>query len=214
MKILYVTANPKPEEMSYSLQVGRAFIQAIQTASPNATVTELNLYTNPVPEIDGDVLAAWGALQNGTAFTDLTSEQQAKVGGMGAALEQFLAADRVVFATPMWNFGFPPRFKNFIDAIVSAGRTFKYTEKGPIGLVTGKKAVHIHAAGGVHSDGPFKFAAEHLKGVLGFIGLTDLETIWVEGVAYGPEQAEVAKDAAIAKAKALVNDFLSDSVLV
>lgn len=215
MKILYVKANPKSEEMSFSLQVGRALINAIKKAAPQAEVTEVDLYQQSVPEIDGDVLAAWGALQNGKSFTELTAEQQAKVGGMTAVLDQFLAADRVIFATPMWNFGFPPRFKTYIDAIVAAGRTFKYTEKGPVGLVTGKKAIHVHASGSELSNTPFRYSVDHLKGVLGFIGVTDLETIWVEGVAaVGSEQAEEIKEQAITKAESLVKAFLAEAVTV
>jgi FMN-dependent NADH-azoreductase len=215
MKILYVKANPKPEEASFSLQVGRALVDALKEAAPQAQVIELDLYQQPVPEIDADVLSAWGSLQGGQPFTALTPEQQAKVGGMTEALEHFLAADRIIFATPMWNFGFPPRFKAYIDAIVAAGRTFKYTEQGPVGLVSGKKAIHVHASGGKHSDTTYRFTVDQLNGVLGFIGVTDLETIWVEGVAtVGPEQAEDIKNQAIAKAVSLVDSFLAESITV
>ena len=216
MNVLYVTANPKPEANSYSLQVGRALVEAVKQAQPEIEVVELNLFEQPVPEIDGDVLAAWGALQEGKSFAELTASQQAKVGGMNAVLEQFLLADRIIFATPMWNFGFPPRFKAFIDAIIAAGRTFKYTENGPVGLVEGKKLIHIIASGGIYSHGPASavaFSDKHVRGVLGFIGVKDVQTVWVEGTAMvGPAQAEEIKEAAIAHALELVGAFLQEAV--
>ena len=211
MRILYVTANPKLEEQSFSLQVGRALINAIK-ALPDVEVSERDLFQHPVPEIDHDVMAAWGALQQGKSFTELTVEQQTKVGGMNATLESFLAADCLVFATPMWNYGYPPRFKAFIDSLLVAGRTFKYTDKGPVGLVSGKKVINIIASGGIYSHGPrndLTFSDKHVRNVLGMIGLTEFETIWVEGVNMGtPEQAENIKQAAIVKALKLVDNFI------
>ncbi|PNB70901.1 FMN-dependent NADH-azoreductase, partial [Pseudomonas sp. FW305-BF6] len=67
---------------------------------------------------------------------------------------QFVEADKYVFVTPMWNFSFPPVMKSYIDAVCVAGKTFKYTENGPQGLLGGKKALHIQASGGVYSEGP------------------------------------------------------------
>jgi FMN-dependent NADH-azoreductase len=82
-----------------------------------------------------------------------------------------------------------------------------------VGLVTGKKAFHVHASGSELSSTPYRFTVDHLQGVLTFIGVKDLETIWVEGVAaVAPEQAEEIKKQAIAKAVSLVDDFLAEPV--
>jgi FMN-dependent NADH-azoreductase len=86
---------------------------------------------------------------------------------MGNTLDQFLEADKVVFVTPMWNFNIPSRVKTYIDNLCIPNKAFKYTENGPVGLIKGKKALHIHATGGVHSHGPgaaMNFGDPFLKG--------------------------------------------------
>ena len=84
--------------------------------------------------IDKDVLTGWGKLRNGDT---LTNEEQQKVDRLSAILDEFLAADKYVFVSPMWNLSFPPVLKAYIDAISIAGKTFKYTAEGPQGLLTG-----------------------------------------------------------------------------
>lgn len=85
---------------------------------------------------------------------------------MNTNLETFMHADRYVFVTPMWNFSYPSVVKAYLDNLAIAGKTFKYTENGPVGLLEGKKALHIQATGGVYSEGPYAavdFGRNHLK---------------------------------------------------
>ena len=106
----------------------------------------------------------------------------------------------------MINFGIPSNLKSYIDYIVRPGITFKYGEQGPQGLLKGKKVYLVLARGGVYSQGPmqqFNFQDPYLRASLGFIGLDDIEVITVEGVAFGPEAAEKAVDAALNKVSAL-----------
>jgi FMN-dependent NADH-azoreductase len=203
-KVLYITANPKVEEQSFSLAAGRAFLDAYKEVNPQAEIIELDLYKANIPHIDEDVFSGWGKLQSGTAFNELSAQEQAKVARLGELADQFVDADLYVFVTPMWNFSYPPIMKAYIDSICVAGKTFKYTEQGPVGLLTGKKAVHIQATGGVYSEGPaqaMNFADSHLRAVLGFIGVTDVETVLVEGMAMYPDRAQEFKEKGIAHAK-------------
>lgn len=100
--------------------------------------------------------------------------------------------------------------KAYIDNISIAGKTFKYTADGPVGLLTDKKAVHIQARGGIYSEGPAKeleFGDRYLRAVLTFLGVSDIETIAVEGMAAYPDKAEEIKSKAIEQAKDIAKQF-------
>ena len=121
-----------------------------------------------------------------------------------AAVDELFAADTVILATCLINFNISSTLKSWIDHVARAGRTFSYGKDGPKGLVTGKKVYVVLASGGVYSEGPaiqLDHAIPYLRTALGFIGLTDVEVIRVEGVGMGPE----ATDAALKKATDRVN---------
>lgn len=110
----------------------------------------------------------------------------------------------------MWNFSFPPKLKAYIDTLCIAGKTFKYTEEGSVGLLKGKKALHIQARGGIYSEGPAKemeFGDRYLRAVLAFVGITDVQTIAVEGMNAFPNEAESIKQQAIERAKEAAKQF-------
>lgn len=200
-KVLYITANPKAEAESFSLRLGKGFLEKYQEVSPQDEIIHLDLYNTDLPYIDADVFSGWGKLAKGE---DLSVEEKRKVERINELTEQFVAADKYVFVTPMWNFLFPPRLKTYIDTICVAGKTFKYTETGPVGLLNGKKALHLHASGGVYSHGPsqeFGFADKYLHAVLNFVGITDVKTVVAEGMAAQPDKAEDILKDAIAKAQ-------------
>ncbi|NDI33813.1 NAD(P)H-dependent oxidoreductase [Chengkuizengella sediminis] len=205
-KLLYITAHPLSEESSVSQQIGKEFLATYEKKNPDVEIVKLDLYNENIPLLDADVLSAWGKLGAGESFESLTKEQQAKLGRINELTDQFVEADRYVFVTPLWNFSYPPTLKAYIDTFAIAGKTFKYTETGPVGLLEGKKAVHIQATGGIYSEGPavgMNFADSHLKAVLGFVGVTDVTSIFAEGVAMGPEKAEESKQTAIKEAQQL-----------
>ncbi|QAA30605.1 FMN-dependent NADH-azoreductase [Clostridium manihotivorum] len=209
-KVLYITANPKPIEASYSLSVAEEFINEYKNNNPEDEIINIDVYKNNIPLIDGDVFEAWGKLAEGTAFTDLIEAQQQKVGTLGALVDQFVEADKYVFVSPLWNFGIPPMLKAYIDAVSVAGKTFKYTETGSVGLLSGKKAVHVQARGGIYSVGPaaeLELADRYIKAVLGFFGVTDVQSVVVEGANFTPDKAEEIKAAAIANAKEVAKKF-------
>jgi FMN-dependent NADH-azoreductase len=214
-KVLYITANPKAVEQSFCLSVGRAFLEAYRKEKPQDEIVELDLYQIEIPHIDTDVFSGWGKLQQGKAFDELSREEKAKVARINELTEQFLSADKYVFVTPLWNFSFPPKVKAYIDTICIAGKTFKYTAEGPVGLLSEKKAVHIQARGGVYSEGPAKdleFGDRYLRAIFQFIGITDVDSVIAEGMAQMPEQAETIKEKAIARAREAAKAFASETV--
>jgi FMN-dependent NADH-azoreductase len=209
-KVLYITANPKAEEHSYSLSVGRSFIATYKELNAQDNVVEIDLFKENIPYIDENVFSGWGKLQQGSAFDQLSSDEQAKVARLGELVDQFVSADKVVFVTPLWNFSFPPVVKAYIDSICVAGKTFKYTENGPVGLQADKKVVHIQARGGIYSEGPAKdmeFGDRYLRTVLGFVGITNVQTVAVEGMAMFPNEAEGIREKAIKQAVELAKLF-------
>ncbi len=208
--VLHITAHPHDHQTSFSMAVGKAFIDTYREANPNDEVIHLDLYSIQLPHIDADVFSGWGKLRGGQQFSDLSKEEQSKVGRLGEITDQFVAADKYVFVTPMWNFSFPPLMKAYIDAICIAGKTFKYTETGPVGLLPDKKALHIQASGGVYSEGPaasMEMGHRYISTIMSFFGITDFQGIFVEGMAQTPDKAPQIKEEAISRAQALAKTF-------
>ncbi|MBP0725661.1 NAD(P)H-dependent oxidoreductase [Bacillus sp. RG28] len=215
-KLLYITANPNAVENSFGLSVGEAFIEEYKRVNPTHEVVHFDLFKENVPAIDGNVLDAWGKLGSGVDFAELSAEQQQTLAAMNKNLELFMGADEYVFVTPMWNLSFPSVVKNFIDNFTIAGKTFKYSENGPMGLLENKKALHIQASGSVFSHGPItamNFNSPYLKTMLNFVGITDVSNIFVEGMAAMADQAQEIKAKAIAEAKELAVNFSKELVM-
>ncbi|HJV46040.1 MAG TPA: FMN-dependent NADH-azoreductase [Bacillota bacterium] len=209
-KILYITAHPHDEAQSYSMAVGKAFIEAYKEVNQNDEIVPIDLYQENIPQIDVDVFNGWGKLRSGKGFEELAPNEQAKVGRLSELCEQFIAADKYVFVTPMWNFSFPPVMKAYIDSVCIAGKTFNYTEQGPVGLLTDKKALHIQARGGIYSEGPaaaMEMGHRYLEVIMQFFGVPSFEGIFIEGHAAMPDQAQEIKEKAISRAKDLAKTF-------
>ncbi|GAE46978.1 FMN-dependent NADH-azoreductase [Mesobacillus boroniphilus JCM 21738] len=163
-----------------------------------------------IPHIDADVLGGWGKLQKGTEFTELTADEQSKVGRLAELVDQFTAADKFVFVTPLWNFSFPPVMKAYLDAVAVAGKTFRYTQEGPVGLMTDKKALHIQARGGYYSEGPaanMEMGNRYIETIMNFFGVPSMECLYLEGHNANPEKAQEIKENGIARAKDLAHTF-------
>lgn len=193
-QILLVTSSPRGAA-SYSSKVAHALIDKLRADAPTATVAVRDLAREPLPHIDEGF--ATGRVQPADG---LSAAQRVALARSDAVVQEFLAADVIVIASAMINFGVSSTLKAWVDHLARPGLTFRYSEKGPEGLAKGKKVYLVQARGGVYSDGPAKaldFQEPYLRGVLGFLGVTDVETILVEGVAFGPEAAEKAVNAAL-----------------
>lgn len=138
-KVLYITAHPHDEAQSFSMAAGKAFIEEYKNLNAEDEIVHIDLYKENIPQIDADVFSGWGKLQSGKGFEELSASEKEKVERLGQLSEQFVAADKYVFVTPLWNFSFPPVMKAYLDSVAVAGKTFKYTELGPVGLLTDKK---------------------------------------------------------------------------
>ncbi|MBE1442358.1 NAD(P)H-dependent oxidoreductase [Paenibacillus sp. OAS669] len=207
--VLYITAHPLDPQESFSLTVGNAFIEAYREANPTDEVVHLDLYKENTPQFDADVLRGWGKLRSGSSFDQLSDAEKSKVARLEAIVDQYVAADKYVYVSPMWNFSIPPVMKAYTDATSIPGKTFKYTKNGPVGLLSGKKALHIQASGSVYSEGPLasiEMGYSYLKKILQFYGIPSMEAIFVEGTA-SLERAPAIKEKAIAHAKEAAQRF-------
>lgn len=210
-KLLYITAHPHDDTQSYSMAVGKAFIDSYKERNPEHEVLHLDLYKEDIPHIDADVFSGWGKLRSGQEFEELSAVEKAKVGRLSELVEQFVSYDKYVFVTPFWNFSYPPIMKAYLDSVSLAGKTFKYSEQGqPIGLLTDKKALHIQARGGFYSDGPaasLEMGHRHLEVMMQFFGVPSFEGLFIEGHNKAPEKAKEIKENAITRAKELAQTF-------
>ncbi|AND40103.1 MULTISPECIES: FMN-dependent NADH-azoreductase [Cytobacillus] len=209
-QVLYITAHPHDDKVSYSMAAGKAFIDSYKEANPNDEVVHIDLYKENIPQIDVDVFSGWGKLQSGKGFEELSEDEKAKVGRLSELSEQFVAADKYVFVTPLWNFSFPPVMKAYLDSVAVAGKAFKYTAEGPIGLLSDKKAIHIQARGGIYSEGPaaeMEMGHRYLTVLMQFFGVPSFEGLFVEGHNAMPDKAEEIKADAIARAKDKAKTF-------
>jgi FMN-dependent NADH-azoreductase len=192
-KVLLITSSPRGEA-SHSSRIARTLVDQLAAGDPKSTVTVRDLLKEPLPHIGEHFVNALFAPPE-----DHTPAQSAAVALSDRLIAELLAADVIVIASAMINFGISSTLKTYIDYILRKGVTFRYTEHGPEGLVKGKKAYIVRASGGVYSEGDYKtlnFQDPYLKLVLGFIGITDVETIHIEGIAHGPEATDKALAAA------------------
>ncbi|MBT0726396.1 FMN-dependent NADH-azoreductase [Rosenbergiella australiborealis] len=183
----------------YSQSNHLADFYAEQAKAKGDTVTIRDLAANPIPVLDGELV---GALRPSEA--PLSDRQQEALTLSDQLIEELKAHDVIVFGAPMYNFNISTQLKNYFDLIARAGVTFRYTDKGPEGLITGKKAVVLSTRGGIHKDTPTDLVTPYLALFLGFIGLTDVTTVLAEGMAYGPEFATKSLDQAKAEITALI----------
>jgi FMN-dependent NADH-azoreductase len=197
--ILLLTSSPRAE--SLSTRIAAELAETIKAQKPGSVIVHRDLVTSPLPHIDHHFTAAI----NKPAEARTAEEAQA-IAASDAMIDELLAADTVILATGLINFNISSLLKAWIDNVVRAGRTFKYGDTGAIGLAGGKKVYVVLASGGVYSQGPaasMNHAVPYLKSVLGFIGITDVETIYVEGLSLGPEAAEKAIGAAKSRVQEL-----------
>ena len=179
-------------DVSTSRKLTASIVDALQQDNPQAQVTYRDLADAPPAHLTGGVLIA---MRSGD-LTGLNDEERAQVALSEELLNEFLASDTVVIGAPMYNFSLPTQLKAWIDRLAQAGRTFKYTETGPVGLAGGKRVVIASSRGGMYAGTPMEAMVDHqeayLRGVLGFWGITDVQIVRAEGTSMGPQAVEQA----------------------
>ena len=187
MKLLHIDSAATGAG-SVTRELTAAIVARWQDTVPGLSVTYRDLDTQPLPHLTGPIL---------------TKADAAAVEASEQTLQQFLDSDVIVIGAPMYNFSVPSTLKAWIDRVAVAGRTFRYTENGPEGLAKGKRMVIASGRGGIYGDNsPADFQEAYLRQVFGFLGVTDIEFIRAEGVAYSPQHRTDALEGAKAAIQA------------
>lgn len=191
MKLLHIDSSILGDN-SASRQLSRSVVDAWKAADPSVEVVYRDLAADAISHFSAATLMAAGTPE---AMRDAAQQHEAQLSS--ETLQEFLDADAVVIAAPMYNFTVPTQLKAWIDRVAVAGKTFRYTEAGPEGLCGDKKVILVSTAGGLHAGQPTGAGHEEfLKVFLGFIGITDLEIVRAHGLAYGDEHRANAMSAA------------------
>lgn len=200
MSLLVIETSPRGQA-SASREVSRYLVNKMKPE--NSIVISRDLTVDPLPHVTGSVVEA--------AFTPVeqrTDAHRAALRISDTVIDEVIAADTIVISTPMWNFGLPSVLKAWLDHLSRAGRTFSFIDGAPKGLLDSKKKVYfIISSGSRFSSGPFApwdFAVPALKAVLGFLGLSNVEVIRVEGT-----NDPVSRDNAVKIAKEQIDQLIN-----
>ena len=195
MKLLHIDAGITGPN-SVSRQLSGAIVEALAKADPSLEIVTRDLDADPIPHLDG---SSFG-LRVVEGADDIAARS-------AAVLQEFLDADVVVIGAPMYNLGIPSQLKAWFDRVLIAGKTFRYTAEGPLGLAGGKRVIIASARGGLYAPGTAQAGADfhepYLRMLFRFIGIDDIAIVRAEGVNISPELRQAAVSEALALAPAV-----------
>ncbi|MDE2359044.1 MAG: NAD(P)H-dependent oxidoreductase [Betaproteobacteria bacterium] len=170
-----------------SSRLADAFVARRRATEPRTEIIVRNLARDPVPHLTAERFGALLAKSEAR-----TAEQRAVVAASDVLIAELKRADTIVLGLPMYNFGIPSVLKAYFDHIARAGVTFRYTENGPVGMLTGKKAYVFATRGGLYAGTPRDLQTAYVRDFLGFLGITDVEFVYAEGLAISDADREAA----------------------
>lgn len=192
--VLVVKGHPFDETKSTTVQLLKTFMERYTQTHPDDHIEIVDVFADDIPCVDADLLTAFANPET------LTEEQQHKLQQFNKYTEQFLNSDKIIIANPMWNLHIPAPLKSWIDTIVVARKTFKYTPEGPVGLAMGKKVMHLQSSGSsFNGNDPI---THYLDAVFNYIGIDNIEHIYIDGHhSSDTSQIEKAEKEALVKAE-------------
>ena len=197
MKVLKLNSSLYSQD-GQSSQLATQFIDGLRERNPALTVVERDLAREPVPHLDAARFQAFL-----TKPEERTPGQRAVADFSDDLIRELREADMLVLGLPMYNFGIPSQLKAYFDHVARAGVTFRYTERGPVGLLTGKKAYVFATRGGLYAGTPRDTQTAYVRDFLGFLGITEVEFVYAEGLAISP----ASREASLATARARVQNL-------
>src|SRR6202035_3042077 len=178
-----------------SSRLANQLVAAFHKRQPKATIVVRDVAAaEPVPHLNAERFGAFI-----TKPEQRSAAQQAVVAYSDALIDELRQADVIVLGLPMYNFGVPSQLKAYFDHVARAGETFKYTDKGPVGLLTGKKVYVFAARGGIHAGTPLDTQTSYVRDFLRFLGMTDVEFVYAEGLAISPQSKQTGLPKAVAE---------------
>ena len=192
--VLIVKAHPLNPQKSYALRALEEFETRFASLHPEDRIEIVDVFEDEIPTLDKPLLEAMAAAKKGE---EIASEQAERLERYNAFTQQFLSADKIVVVNPLWNLNVPSQLVSWINTINVAGLTFKYGPEGSIGLIKDKKLLHIQSNGGVYAgQDP---AAQYIKSIFEFLGLKDIQQVFIEGQSADPSQAQAIFEEAMGK---------------
>ncbi len=198
MSNVLIIESSARQQGSFSRQLTQQFVSQWQAAHPVDQVTLRDLALNPVPHLDANLLGGWMKPE-----AQRNADEQSSLQRSNELTDELLAADVLMLAAPMYNFAIPSTLKAWLDHVLRAGVTFKYTETGPQGLLTGKKAYVLTARGGLYAGSTSDHQEPYLRQVLAFVGIHDVTFVHAEGMNLGGDFQEKGLNQAKASLSAI-----------
>ncbi|HVB49157.1 MAG TPA: NAD(P)H-dependent oxidoreductase [Burkholderiales bacterium] len=187
-----------------SSRIASQFVALWRAANPGATVLVRDLAREPVPHLDAERFAAFLAKEEAR-----DASQQAVIAYSDTLIGELQRADVIVLGLPMYNFGLPSTLKAYFDHVARAGITFRYTDHGPVGLLTGKQAYVFAARGGQYAGTPRDTQTPYVRDFLRFLGIDEVEFVYAEGLAIG----DASRQAALAQAQSAIRRMAEGTAL-
>lgn len=199
MKQILVLQTSARREASVSREFTDQLVSALKARNPEAKVVSRELGLDPVPHLDETLLGGWMK-----PAEEQSPEERAAAARSDELIDELLASDVVVIGSAMYNFGITSTLKSWLDHVLRAGKTFRYTETGPEGLAGNRKVYVVTARGGRYQGTPLDHQQPYLETAFGFIGITDIEFVHAEGQAMGEGEAEKGREEAAQSIQRLI----------
>ncbi|USD16217.1 FMN-dependent NADH-azoreductase [Priestia megaterium] len=204
---LFIKANDRSASEAVSVKLYDAFLESYQQSHQDEEIIELNLFQEELPYLGADMINGQFKLARGL---EVTAAENKAAETANYYLEQFVEADKIVIAFPLWNFTVPAVLHTYFDYLNQAGKTFKYTPEGPVGLLGDKKVMLLNARGGVYSEGPAadaEMAVKYVSSVLQFFGIADVNSVIIEGHNQFPDRAQEIIESGLEQAAQAAKTF-------
>ena len=204
---LFIKANDRSASEAVSVKLYDAFLESYRQSHQDEEIIELNLFKEELPYLGADMINGQFKLARGL---EVTAAENKAAETANYYLEQFVRADKIVIAFPLWNFTVPAVLHTYFDYLNQAGKTFKYTPEGPVGLLGDKKVMLLNARGGVYSEGPaaeVEMAVKYVGSVLQFFGITDVNSVIIEGHNQFPDHAQEIIESGLEQAAQAAKTF-------
>lgn len=205
MNTLLVLKSSLYSDAGESSRLTDAFVETWRAGEPNGRVIVRDLAAEPVPHLTAERFGAFLAKPG-----ERTPEQESVVDYSDGLIAELREADVIVIGLPLYNFGVPSTLKAYFDHVARAGVTFRYTTNGAVGLLTGKQAYVLAARGGLYAGTALDNQTPYVRQFLGFLGVTEVEFVYAEGLALGPD----AKQAALARARGTVENLVREPLAI
>ncbi len=213
-KLLYITANTKPEHLSSSRTAGRMLVNAVVQNNPDVQVEELDLYATKLPTLKHGYLDGRSTLVGADKILEMTAFEQEEIAQIVRLCDQFVSADGYILAAPMWSLSFPAVVKQYLDCILMSGKTIGFQDDKPYGLLNDRNRcfVYVQASGMAL---PFLLrpvlnkGMNYVENIMRFIGISEVHSLLVDSTGTTEEERRKALDSAAEKIPALAQEFLA-----